>query len=294
MTSLSAPVGSFDGLCGQFLKRGQSADTFPGEESVPKFCATSRASLAEKAGRDLGVGTPYCRHDRVSVRIPGGERERREMYLAEELHREVLVNAQVAALVGSGMLGLLAIASSSVSYLTLAVASYASRGRADREASGTSRQRERHSATAARPAGARRGEAGLALNARARVAVRRPAENIVWVRLGDAAEVAAVFSISVAASIRGSLTKHINRFNLGAFWSLVPRPPTLRRLRLDCSDARPLLPLRLLDLLAVSPSTGSCAVSPSTSSTVWPSTRSRSCTPHEARQTLNRPGSRST
>ena len=66
------------------------------------------------------------------------------MYLVEELHREVLVNAQVAALVGSGMLGLLAIASSSVSYLTLTVASYASGGRADRESSGTSRhKRER-------------------------------------------------------------------------------------------------------------------------------------------------------
>ena len=34
------------------------------------------------------------------------------------------------------------------------------------------------------------------MNARVRVAERRPAENMVWVRLGDAAEVAAVFSIS--------------------------------------------------------------------------------------------------
>jgi hypothetical protein len=73
MTSLSAPVRSFDRLC------GQSADTFPGEESVPKFCATSRASLAEKAGRDLGVGTPYCRHDRISARLQGGVRETRNV-----------------------------------------------------------------------------------------------------------------------------------------------------------------------------------------------------------------------
>jgi hypothetical protein len=74
------------------------------------------------------------------------------MYLVEELHREVLVNAQVAALVGSGMLGLLGDASSIVSLSALPVASNALRGRADRESSGTSRHEEGDSVTAARPA----------------------------------------------------------------------------------------------------------------------------------------------
>ena len=77
------PVGacwsrSTDCLHGQ--QRTRSADTFPRvRESVPKFCATSRASLAEKAGRDLGVGTPYCRHDRISARLQGGVRETRDV-----------------------------------------------------------------------------------------------------------------------------------------------------------------------------------------------------------------------